>query len=132
MPNIRDRLESDDHETYLKAGKELLLLPTSEVTSMLWDISQTRTGRVQARMLNQLRKFDPELANKLALQIMSDPKSEFLGEALYSLTQTKSQAGISHASYMLLAHADAIVRLWSAIYLGACGRLGEIPVLQQA
>jgi len=132
MATIRQRLESDDHSVYLLATRELTALPRDEVVKMLWDIAQSHSGEVQARMMDRLNDFDPELANSLALQILDYDYSIYHADALYSLWKTRSSAGVAGASTMLLSHPDAIVRLWCATYLGTCGAREHVQVLQQA
>ncbi|MCZ2341089.1 MAG: hypothetical protein LC104_04740 [Bacteroidales bacterium] len=131
MDTIRQRLESDDHRAYLQAVRELHNLPQDEVVNMIWAIAESHTGRVKARMMNPLRDYSPELANKLALQILDDVVSEYHADALYTLWKTRSRDGIAPASIMLVTHPDATVRLSCANYLGECGTGEQIPVLQQ-
>lgn len=132
MSTIREKLASGDHQQYLQALEELPTLPRDEMVSMVWDVSQSNTALIQARMMNPLREFNPDLAAKLALQILDCTDSLFHFDALYSLWKTRNPIGISRASSMLLTHPDSIVRLWSACYLGECGAHEQIQYLQQA
>lgn len=132
MDTIQERLISDDHGVYLHAVRGLQIAPKDQVSVLLWELSQAHTGRIQARLLNPLRTFAPELSSALALQILNDDFSQFHFDALYSLWKTQSPMGLSRAVELMATHSDSIVRMWCATYLGSCGTMKHIPALQYA
>ena len=132
VDEIRRKLEGESHNDYLQALKELSSLTQKDATELLLSIANSHTGRVQARILNPLREIDPKLADKLAVQIISDEHSHFITDALYSLWETNSSDGLDIAARLLLTSSDSIVRIWCATYLGACGNRGHVLALEQA
>lgn len=129
---IQDRMTSEDHSVYLQAVRELPRLPKDQVVTILWHLAQVHTDRIQARLLNPLREYAPDLAAALALQILHEDSSQFHFDALYSLWKTESSVAVSRAADMLLVHSSAVVRMWCATYLGTCGTSEDVPVLQSA